>query len=160
MEQVAEKEVAASKTEKAPEWSPVTQMTLKGIGCLPKEAIKQEKTVFMARLYGEAAAIKTKEAKNGDVYSYFIGEFRAENGVGKRFESCKLFLPGSIFEEIEAALKAAGDKAVVFAYDIFASPSDNTIGYQYAAKKVMKAATSDRLSQLQSQVDQKAIPKA
>src|SRR5438105_3433746 len=103
-----------------PEYSPVAQITMAKIGCKPKEAIKQDKTVFMCRVFGEAVQLKTKEARSGDMYSYLLGEFRAVNSDGAKFETEKLFLPGGILESIETALKSSGDKPVQFAYDIFA----------------------------------------
>lgn len=147
------------RSPKEPDWSPITQMTFKNIGCTPKEAIKQDKTLFMARVYGEASEVKQKEARNGDIYVYLIGEFRAINAAGKQFESSKLFLPNSIFEEVQAALKANDGKPIQFGYDIHAGPSDNTIGYAYAAKKIIRTAANDRLAQMAKEVDAKPMPK-
>lgn len=148
-----------SKATEAIVWTPLGQFTMKTIGCTPKEAIKQGKAVFMARIYGEASAVKTKEAKNGDLYSYFVGEFRAINATGAKFESTKLFLPGSIFEIIEAELKAGDGKPVQFGYDVFSSPAENTIGYQYVSKPIVKTAASDRLSMMEKAINDKAMPK-
>src|ERR1035437_6072186 len=58
--------------------APIAQMTVKTLGCDPKDAIRQERQVFMCRIYGEATSAKTKEARSGDAYTYLIGIFRGE----------------------------------------------------------------------------------
>lgn len=129
------------------EFAPLAQMTLKGIGCKPLEAVKKSAVVFMARIFGEVSDVKTKEARNGDAYSYFVGEFRAIGPDEKtKFESGKLFLPGGLFETIEGEFKAGGGKAVQFGYDIYSTPDDkSSTGYRYAARTIIKTASSDRL---------------
>jgi hypothetical protein len=136
--------------ETRPEFLPLAQMTLKAMGCNPKEAIKQEKQVLMGRVFGEASEVKTKTARSGDPYSYLIGEFRSYEGVTKSgFESNKLFLPGGIFEQIEATLNASGGKSVQFAYDIYSVPDEkSSVGYRYSAKQLMKTEASTRLDEL------------
>lgn len=138
------------------DFSQLPQITFKKAGCDAKEAIRQNTTVFMCRVFGEAAALKTKEARNGDTYSYLVGEFRIINSEGKGFESGKLFLPGGIMEQIEAALKAAEGRAVQFGYDVFSTVDVGTsIGYRYAAKSLLKTEASDRLATITEQVGDK-----
>jgi len=142
------------------EFAPIAQMSIKKMGCDAKDAIRVGKPVFMCRVFGEAADLKSKEARNGDTYSYLIGEFRAETAKGDKYESTKLFLPGGVLEQIEASLKASEGKPVQFAYDIFAAPdTDVTIGYRYAAKVLIKTDAADRLGELGKQLNQKAMPK-
>jgi len=136
-------------TEERPEFLPLTQMNLKACGCNPKEAIKQSKAVFMARVFGEAQDVKTKTARSGDPYSYLVGDFRAINGDKLGFEANKLFLPGGIFEQIEVTLKSANGKPVQFGYDIFSVPDEkSSVGYRYSAKQLMKTEASNRLEEL------------
>jgi len=139
-----------------PDYLPLAQMTLKACGCNPKEAIKQEKQVFMAKVFGEASEVKTKTARSGDPYSYLIGEFRAINGEKLGFESNKLFLPGGIFEQVEATLNAANGKSVQFAYDIYSVPDEkSSVGYRYSAKQLIKTEASTRLDELTSELTKK-----
>jgi hypothetical protein len=151
-----EKKEQATKTV---EWQPISQMSIKKIGCDAKDAVRQDKQVFMARIYGVASAVKTKEQKNGDLYSYLIGEFRSVNNKGEKHESDKLFLPGGILEKIEGQLAAANGQAVQFGYEIFANPDESvTVGYRYAATSIMKTEVSDRLAKLSAEVGQRALP--
>lgn len=137
------------------------QLSIKEMGCDGKDAIRESKTVYLCRIFGEAAAIKVKEARSGDMYSYLIGEFRGVRALdGQEFESSKLFLPGSIFEQVEAALKQAGDAPVQFAYDIYTSVDEKaTIGFSYIAKKLLNVQASDRLTEIQKQLTGKEMPK-
>jgi len=142
------------------ESTPLAGMTMKKMGCDPKEAIRQKGPVFMARIYGEAAALKTKESKSGDVYSYLIGTFAAITAGGEKYVADKLFLPGGLLENIEAALAAADTHAVQFGYDIFAQPDDGPIGYRYAAKTVIKSEAADRLKAMEDSLVAKPLPGA
>lgn len=141
-----------AKDKQSPEYTSIPQMTFKKCGLTPKDAIKHEKPVYMCRVFGEASGVKTKESRSGDPYSYLMGEFRLINAKGEKFESAKLFLPGSLFEVIEAALTSAEGRPVVFAYDVSSVPSDATIGYQYGAKSLIKTTASDKLTELTAQV--------
>lgn len=142
-------------TKETPEWAPLPQMTFKKMGCDPKDAVRKEQSVYMCRVFGEASDMKTKEAKNGDLYSYLVGEFRGISSEGKKFEAQKLFLPGGILEQIEAALKAANGKPVQFGYDVYATPDDNSVGYRYAAKTLLKSEASDRLTEITKALSEK-----
>jgi hypothetical protein len=142
-----------------PKFEPIAKMSMKKMGCDAKEAIKQDRAVFMARIYGEAASIKTKENRSGDVYSYLVGSFRAQTFEGNAFESEILYLPGTLMEVIEAQLKSADGGAVQFGWDIFSTPDrETTIGYKYAAKTVVKPEVSERLAQLTRDVQDKPLP--
>jgi hypothetical protein len=148
--------------------APIAQMTIKTLGCDPKDAIRQEKQVFMCRIYGEATSAKTKEARSGDAYTYLIGIFRGERpsksdaekaeGPVQSYESEKLFLPSSFQEKIESQLTATG-KPVQFGYDIYSTPDANvTVGYRYAAAAVVETAASDRLAVMASELLSKPLP--
>jgi hypothetical protein len=140
-------------SEERPEFLPLAQLTLKACGCNPKDAIKESKAVFMARIFGEAGSVKTKVARSGDPYSYLVGEFRAVNGDKEGFESNKLFLPGGIFEQVEAAVNAADGKPVQFGYEIYSVPDEkSSVGYRYSAKMLLKTEASNRLDELTKQL--------
>jgi len=129
-------------------------LTFKKAGFDPKECIRQNKNVYLGAVFGEMVGFKTKEAKSGDTYTILIGQFRIVNAAEKaNFESEKMILPGSIQETLEATFSSGGGKPVVFGYDIFAAPSDNTIGYQYAVKTIIKSAASDRLEEIAKDID-------
>lgn len=138
------------------------QMTFKACGWEPKRAIKEEKKVYLGRVFGEAASYKTKEARNGDTYNYLIGEFRAtglNEGKPCFYESGKLFLPTGAMEQVEAALKTANGGAVKFAYDVFVAPDDKvTIGYRYGFKTLIKTEASNRLADLTADMNDIAAP--
>jgi len=135
-------------------------MSMKKMGCDPKDAIRQSANVYMCRIFGEATAIKTKDAKSGDVYSYLIGDFRGVNAKGEKFESTKLFLPERLKEEIESALSSTGNP-VEFGYDIYATVDESSsVGYKYAAKSVIKTEVSNRVEKLAASVMAKPMPKA
>lgn len=135
-------------------WAAIAQMTIKKVNADPKDAIRQSKQVFLCRIFGEATDVVVKEARTGDMYSYLIGEFRAQNAIGERFESSKLFLPGSLQEGLVGQLKAADGKSVQFGFDIFANPDEkSSVGYAYAAKQVVKTATTDRLEEMSNALD-------
>ena len=138
---------------KQPDWLPLPKMQLRTLGCNGKDAVKQEKPVYMCRIFGEAQDVKTKEARSGDTYSYFVGEFRAINAGNEQFQSGILFLPGKLHETVEAAIKAAGGKGVKFAYDISSIPDEkSSVGYQYGAKSLIKTEASDRLEELTAEL--------
>jgi hypothetical protein len=143
---------------------PIAQMTIKTVGCDPKDAIRQDKQVYMCRIFGEATAAKTKESRNGDAYTYLLGVFRAERpprgeeeGI-QRYESDKLFLPSGIQEKIESQL-AATSKPVQFGYDLYSTPDSKvSVGYRYAAAHCVETAASDRLAVLAKELEGKPLP--
>lgn len=148
---------------------PLSQMTIKNCGCDPRQAIRDGKQVFMIRIFGEATASKTKEARNGDEYTYLIGSFRgvrpsltpqekADFGAEVIFESDKLFLPSTLQEKIEATL-ATSKNAVQFGYDIYSTPDkDVTVGYRYAAAAIVDTQATDRLDAMAESLTAKALP--
>jgi hypothetical protein len=130
------------------QYETVSSISFKNCEADGKRAVKEEKTVPVGRIYGEASGIKSKEDRKGQVFSYLLGQFRFINYAGKGYESEKLFLPGGMLENIEAALKNA--TAVQFAYDVVANyvPANN-IGYQYAAKAIIKTEAADRMTAME-----------
>lgn len=156
----AETQTASKDAVEKPEWQPLGDMSLKKMGCDPKDAIRQNGNVYMARVFGEATALKSKEAKSGDVYAYLIGDFRGVNSKGEKYESTKLFLPERLREEIESALTSTG-MPVEFGYDIYSTVDESSsVGYKYAAKSVIKTETSNRVEKLAASVMAKPMPKA
>lgn len=149
---------AAPEAEK-PEWTPLGDMSLKKIGAVALDAVRQNVAVFMGRVFGEATDAKQKEGKGGDIYTYLIGDFRAINGKGEKFESTKLFLPGRMMEEIESILKSTG-APVEFGFDIFSTPdASSSTGYKYAAKQLVKTEANDRVNKLAGSLIGKPLPK-
>jgi hypothetical protein len=133
---------------------------VKAIGASPKEAAKTGEPYYCGRIYGEATSVKTKEKKNGDMYSYLVGEFRGIGPDGKKFESMKLFLPGGIFEQVESSLTSTG-KPVTFGFDIFAQPDDGVaFGYRYGYRSILKTEASSRLEAMSVALADKEVPKA
>lgn len=136
----------------------IPQMNVKSIGGQPKLAASSKQTVFCGRFFGEVTAMKTKEQRNGNFYSYFVGEFRAIGPDGKHYSSEKLFLFGSLSEKIESMLKSS-NSPVEFAVDIFATPSDKAgVGYVYASKSLIETAASDRIAKIAESLDGHALP--
>jgi hypothetical protein len=149
-----------AETTEGQEWSPLAALNVKNCGCDPKIAVRNDKTTYLLRIWGEVSSIKTKENRSGDMYSYMIGAFRAVRADGAKFESEKLFLPGGIFEQVEGAYKAGGEAPVQFAYDIFSQvDADSSLGYRYAAKSLAKPESSSRLDAMSQEIMKKAAPK-
>jgi len=143
-------------------YSPIAQMTIKKLGCDPKDAIRKNVQIFLCRIFGEAATLVTKEARTGDMYSYLIGEFRAVTADGKRYESGKLFLPGSLQEGVAGQLTSNEGKSVQFGFDIYSNPDEkSSVGYAYAAKPIIKTAITDRLEAMSAALEEgKPLPNA
>lgn len=140
---------------------PLAQMSVKDCGMDPKEAVRKRATVFMVRIFGEASAMKTKTARSGDAYSYFIGNFGAINANGKEFVSDKLFLPGSIAEKLEVQLSGSNGAPVEFGYDIYSTEDTKaTAGFRYASKTVIETAVTNRLEQMSKELATKPLPGA
>jgi len=140
-------------------FTPIAQLTIKAIGGDGKKAIKDEKQVYMGRIYGEVSEIKIKEARSGETYKLILGEFRGVNAAGEGFESNKLMLPGTLLEQLEAKLKTADGNAIKFGYDIFSNPDEkSTIGYSYAYKQIIKTEAHDRLQAMTAEVSAAPMP--
>jgi hypothetical protein len=150
---------ANDEPDAMPEYTPLPQINLKKIGCQPKQAVRLDKPVYMARIYGECTSVKTKDGRNGDPYSYLVGMFRAVTPDGKKWETEKLFLPGGIMEAVESQWESGGKKPVQFGYDILAVPDDNSVGYRYSAKSLIKTESSDRLAGMSSSLESAKMPK-
>ncbi len=129
------------------------QITPKGIGSDAREAIRQNQPVFLFRVYGEATAVKIKESKSGDPYTYLLGAFRAiapqKDATVSNFQSERLYLPSSLQDRIESQVALARKSPVKFAYDVFSTPDrDVTSGYRYTYQSLMDAAPTDRVSEI------------
>jgi hypothetical protein len=139
---------------------PLTEMNVgTKIDMDPRDAFAKKGSVFMCRVWGQLASIKSKEAKNGDVYSYLIGMFRCTNGKGKDFESGKLYLPTGMMEELEGKFKAEGETPIKFAYDVYANYDKGvSVGYRYAFKRVLAAETTNVLADIEKEMASKPMP--
>lgn len=143
------------------EVTPLAEMTIKALGGNAKEAVKQSKAVFMARVFGEVSGTKTKERRDGSMYTIMLGMFRGVDGAGKMFESERLILPGGIQEALESATKTSEGKPVKFGYDIFSTPDDkSSVGYKYAAKTIIKTESHDRIAALAESLNGAPLPTA
>lgn len=139
----------------------LAEMSIKAMKCSPKEAIKQEKTVFMARVFGEVADVKTKERRDGSVYTVLLGDFVGVKADNTEYESEKLILPGGIQESVLAAVKAAEGKPIQFGYDISSTVDEgSTVGYKYAAKTIIKTEAHDRLAKMSEGLQAMPMPGA
>lgn len=143
----------------ANESKPLAQMNIKNCGVNGLQAIKEEKQVFLVRIFGEANEAKTKLNRANDPYTYLIGNFKAKNNKGERFHSDTLFLPATIQEKVEAELKSAGGNPVEFGYDIHTTPdTKSSVGYRYAATSIRKTAATDRLAAMEAELDGTPMP--
>jgi hypothetical protein len=136
----------------------IRQMSIKEIGSDPKDAIRSGKQVYMGRVWGEAAAVVSKEDRKGQIYHFAVGEFRARNNKGEEFESDKLFLPGSISDKLFAEIRVAeGEKkSLAFGFDVFSNPDNSSLGYSYSSRSILKTAVTDRLKAMSEELA--AIP--
>lgn len=148
----------ASKEKPTGEVTPVAQMTMKTLGN-PKDG--RQKSTFLGRVFGQCTGVKTKESRSGDPYQYLVGQFQGVGNDGAIYSTEKLFLPAGLLEGIEATWKSGGEAPVEFAYDIFSNPDDKSAtGYRYAAKSLLKTETTDRLTAMAKELEDKAMPKA
>jgi hypothetical protein len=144
--------------------SSIKQITIKAIGCEPKQAVNKGVKVFLCRIFGEASGHKTKEGKNGDAYALLMGAFRAVRPAPIQttlpgmevppaetveFDSDILLLPGGMEDHILSPLKANKGKAIQFCFDISAVPDSSVaIGFSYTAAVVIAPAISDHVKAL------------
>lgn len=130
----------------------VRQIVLKRIGCDPKEAVKQSKTVFMCQILGELIDTKNVEQKDGGIGYKLLGNFRATNSKGEQFDSDVCFLPKFLTEKLMAELKAT-PSGVQFAFNISSMPDDkSSTGFVWTADPLIKSAGVDRLNELAAKV--------
>ena len=137
--------------------TPLSQLSMKNLGD-PKQG--RTKSMFLGRIFGQCTAVKTKESRGGDPYSYLVGDFQAVSSDNKVYSTEKMYLPGALLEQIESTWKAGGEAPVEFAYDMFSNPDDKSAtGYRYAAKTLLKTETTDRLAAMAKELEGKALPK-
>ena len=131
------------------ETSILTKMTVSTMSCNPGEAKAKNEKVLVARITGTASGIKAAVGKDGDPVTGLTGEFYgAAMQSGKVFQSGVLYLPSGIAELLISAVEGDGElgadkrpiyNQVEFAFDIFAVPAKNPIGYSYEAKSLIQA---------------------
>lgn len=132
----------------------LSTMTLRAIGAGGQLAsIKQERTP-LARIWGDAEAIKMVAAKPGDPESemlpIIVGNFRAETHDGSIFASGSLALPeGIAFDLLERVERAGGEK-IAFDMLVGAAPSGNPSGYHYVSRTSYGEKVKDPLLERQS----------
>lgn len=140
---------APAATSGAPDVSILTKMTVATMGCNPGEAKSKNEKIAVARVTGTASGIKASVGKDGDPTTGVTGEFY---GVAlqnnKFFQSGVLYLPSGIIDLLIAAVVGDGEldaakrpiyNNVEFAFELFAVPAKNPIGYSYEAKSMIEA---------------------
>lgn len=137
----------------------LTKLTLKGIGCNPSKAKAENKEITLARIYGVAGGVITKEGVNGFV-SGVTGTFEAirADDPDTRYQSGVLYLPVGIIDMlIDAVDTGEVDKnnrpiygSVKFALELSAMPATNPIGYSYSATPLFDAEENDPLAEIRA----------
>lgn len=151
----------------------VPKITVATMGCNPSQAKADDKKVLVARVAGKASGLKHTVGKDGDPTTGVTGEFFGVNAQkGTQFQSGVLYLPSGIIELLIDAVVGEGEldandkpifNRIEFAFEIFAVPAKNPIGYSYQAKTLMEAKASEdqeRFLALISGGNQKALPKS
>ena len=148
-----------------PTW--VGKMSVKALGCKPKKVSDENPKIALCQIFGKADGVKVGEDASGKVWEALTGSFGGINlESGEEFRSGKLFLPPGIHEVIESAVKQLGENpdglAVKFAIEIYVVVASNPIGYSYQAKNLIKAETTDELTEIRKALadaaeDRKAI---
>lgn len=142
--------------DKAPEYRPISKMNVKAIGGQPHDVLKDKtKPVFCGRFFGICNGVKTKELANHSMMTVFLGAFRAEGPEGELFESNRLNLPGSLADQMEAAVRANAPAATDFAFDVFANFNDKSpVKYDYAIRAIVKTQAENRLEELTERISE------
>lgn len=109
--------------------------------------------LVLARIYGNAASIDTKEDKSlGTSQNYFRGTFEGVNMVkGTTQRGSKLILPKSVADVVEKAMKDFKDSSVQFAFEIRSIKTANK-GWSYRAVAIKNPAALDELAELRGTV--------
>jgi len=155
--------MAEQKTQQNQDkWIALPRMTVKNIGGKPRKVSEEVPQVYIGRIWGEANGSKIKELSSGDPMTIFVGDFRATNMDGDKFECNRMSLPESISESLEAALAVSAGKPVAFAFDLYANFSANSpVGYGYAVKSLVKTEASNRVEEMTvALLKTKALPAA
>lgn len=146
-------------TATSPEVSIIGKITIKGIGANPKRAIKEEKKVLLANIYGTVSGTKQVENRiNGNCDEALLGMFEAHNcESGEIFRAGKLFLPSTaqnlVVAEIKRLLGQDDNATVTFGFEISAAPSEKApIGYEYHVKSLLKPEVADPLEQMREKI--------
>lgn len=141
----------------------VRTLTLTECGVDGKDAIRERKSVFMARLIGVINEVAAKEA-HGRAFEVCFGEFRGINPAGAVFESDKMIFPGGTGESIMAAARIANAKgeALQFAIDVFSTPDaqgkKSPLGYGYVAKNLIDTRSKSQLQEIAVQLNKSPMP--
>ena len=131
----------------------ISKITPKTIKTKPGLAKVEEREVACAQIFGIATGTKIKTMPNGDSFTAIVGTFEAVNlHNGEVFRSGEMFLPGGIHETIEEPLKSGDDLSIRFAFELYAVPADNPIGYSWEAKVLNRPAEHDALADLRQAV--------
>lgn len=103
------------------------------------------------RIAGIASGTKTGTSNFGP-WTAATGDFIAINAeTGEEFRSGICFMPSTAMSLIEGAL-AQSPEGVEFAFDFGVKEADNSVGYEYTVKPVIKAKESEAMTSLLAKV--------
>ena len=124
---------------------------------------KPEKNTPLFIVGGIANKVKTGDSTYG-TWTALVGQFEATNiETGEVFVGPQCFLPEPMNGMIAASLEMLDDEgkrvnnSVQFAVEVGVKKSDNTVGYEYTAKEIMKSDSADPLAAIRETIT-KALP--
>jgi len=133
----------------------VSKLSVKTLGCDPKECIVQKKAVPLARFWGLAETVKyVVNRQTGDTNIALIGQFRGMNlQDGEVFESGVMYLPSGLHDQLSGPLikdmEAHSLPPIKFGIEVSATPAANPIGYSYQGKNFVKAEGHDPFAEIE-----------
>jgi len=136
------------------------KITIKAVCGAPdlEEIIKRKKFDLMD-VYGKATRMKTVTSDFGTAVR-FIGQFRAVNlATGEVFESTRLYLPGSMEEELSAAMDNGGSAEFGIRINVNYDKA-TTVHYYYDCINLVEPASNDVFALLENKMKEavKALP--
>lgn len=133
----------------------VAKLSIKTLGCVPLDAVKQGKEVSLCRIFGVAQGVKyVPNKQTGDVSVALIGDFEGVNlTTGETLRSGVCYLPSGIHDKISAPLEAArrsetAADPIQFGVELCSFPSSNPGGYSYKAKPFFQTEAFDPLAEI------------
>ena len=119
---------------------------------------KPKKATKLFIVGGIANKVKTGDSQYGP-WTALVGQFEATNiETGEVFVGPQCFLPEPMNGMIAAALEMVDDddkrlnSSVQFAVEVGVKPADNTVGYEYTAKEIMKSDSADPLAAIREKI--------
>lgn len=143
----------------------VSKLSVKTLGCDPKEALVQKKAVALARFWGIAETVKyVVNRQTGDTNIALIGQFRGMNlQDGEVFESGVMYLPSGIHDQLSGPLIKDMEThtlpPIKFGIEVLSVPAANPIGYSYQGKPFVKAEGHDVFADIEEEMKKLTPPK-